>query len=116
MKDDIRTSGYTREHLDYLRDTWGDNIMGKSKWDFSDCFWVKNGLYVTVEGNVKMCCMNTGATPFGNLFENSIDEIRLTEEYQKVKMGCLTNNPTNHCKKCSYNELKPILNRLGANN
>ena len=30
--------------------------MGKSKWDFKDCFWVNNGLYTTVEGHVKMCC------------------------------------------------------------
>ena len=36
--------------------------MGKSKWDFEDCFWVNNGIYTTVEGHVKMCCMNTGRT------------------------------------------------------
>jgi len=85
MSDDLATSGYTIEQLDYLRDTWSDNIMGKSKWDFKDCFWVKNGLYTTVEGHVKMCCLNTGAEPFGNLFENSIDEVRKTEEYQSKK-------------------------------
>ena len=112
MSDDLATSGYTIEQLNYLRDTWGDNIMGKSKWDFEDCFWVKNGLYTTVEGHVKMCCLNTGAEPFGNLFENSIDEIRLTEEYQKVKRGCETNKPTEHCKNCSYKELVPILSHL----
>jgi hypothetical protein len=33
-----------QEKLDYLKDTWGDNIMGRSKWDFEDCFWVNNGL------------------------------------------------------------------------
>ena len=75
MSDDLATSGYTMEQLNYLRDTWGKNIMGKSKWDFPDCFWVQNGLYTTVEGDVKMCCLNTGTEPFGNLFENSIDEI-----------------------------------------
>tara|TARA_Y100000310_G_scaffold181673_1_gene181674 strand:- start:369 stop:1202 length:834 start_codon:yes stop_codon:yes gene_type:complete len=113
MEDDIRTSGYTTKQLDYLKHNWSENIMGKSKWDFSDCFWVKNGLYVTVEGHVKMCCMNTGTEPFGNLFENSIDEIRLMEDYQNVKRGCETNNPTSHCKTCSYKELVPILNYVG---
>tara|TARA_B100002019_G_scaffold251413_1_gene231813 strand:+ start:20096 stop:21031 length:936 start_codon:yes stop_codon:yes gene_type:complete len=112
MSDDLATSGYTMEQLDYLRDKWGNNIMGKSKWDFSDCFWVKNGLYTTVEGDVKMCCLNTGAKPSGNLFENSIDEIRLSEDYQKVKKGCETNNPTSHCKNCSYKELIPILSHV----
>ena len=111
---DVATSGYTIEQLDYLRDNWSKNIMGKSKWDFKDCFWVKNGLYTTVEGHVKMCCLNTGAKPFGNLFENSIDEIRLTEDYQNVKKGCNTNNPTSHCKTCSYKELIPLLTYVGV--
>ena len=114
MSDDLATSGYTIEQLDYLRDNWGDNIMGKSKWDFKDCFWVQNGIYTTVEGHVKMCCLNTGAEPFGNLFENSIDEIRLMEDYKNVKRGCETNNPTSHCKNCSYKELTPILSHVGV--
>ena len=57
--------------------------------------------------------MNTGAESFGNLFENSIDDIRLTENYKNVKIGCNTNNPTSHCKTCSYKELIPILSYCG---
>ena len=114
MSDDIATSGYTEKDLNYLRDNWNEQIMGKSKWDFKDCFWVNNAIYTTVEGNVKMCCMNTGAEPFGNLFENSIDEIRLMDDYQNVKKGCQTNNPTSHCQNCSYKELVPILNYVGV--
>ena len=113
LNDDIATSGYTTEQLDYLKNNWGDKIMGKSKWDFKDCFWVNNAIYTTVEGNVKMCCMNTGAEPFGNLFINSIDEIREMTDYQNVKKGCQTNNPTSHCKNCSYRELTPILEYVG---
>ena len=45
-----------------------------------------------------MCCLNTGGEPFGNLFENSIDEIRLMDDYQNVKKGCNTNNPTGIAK------------------
>ena len=64
MSDDIATSGYTEEDLNYLRENWNKQIMGKSKWDFKDCFWVNN--QSTIEGNVKMCCMNTGkCEPFG---------------------------------------------------
>ena len=48
MSDDVATSGYRPEDLDYLRDNWSKNIMGMSKWDYKDCFWVKNGLYSTV--------------------------------------------------------------------
>ena len=111
---DIATSGYTKHQLDYLKNNWRGNIMGKPKWDFKDCFWVNNALYTTVEGNVKMCCLNTGAKPFGNLFINSIDEIREMEDYQNVKRGCNINNPTSHCKNCSYKELSPMLEYLGV--
>ena len=114
MRDDVATSGYTKHQLDYLKKNYGGKIMGKSKWDFKDCFWVNNAIYTTVEGNVKMCCMNTGAEPFGNLFENSIDEIREMVDYQNVKRGCETNNPTSHCKNCSYKELTPILEYVGV--
>jgi MoaA/NifB/PqqE/SkfB family radical SAM enzyme len=114
MSDDVATSGYTKHQLEYLKKNYGGKIMGKSKWDFKDCFWVNNAIYTTVEGNVKMCCMNTGAEPFGNLFENSIDEIREMVDYQNVKRGCETNNPTSHCKNCSYKELTPILEYVGV--
>ena len=113
MSDDIATSGYTEKDLNYLRQNWNEQIMGKSKWDYEDCFCVNNAIYTTVEGNVKMCCMNTGAKPFGNLFINSIDEIRQMTDYQNVKKGCNTNNPTSHCKNCSYKELTPILEYVG---
>ena len=113
IKDNIATSGYTKDQLDYLKKNWSGKIMGRADWDYKDCFWVNNALYTTVEGNVKMCCLNTGAEPFGNLFINSIDEIRQMTDYQNVKKGCNTNNPTSHCKNCSYKELTPILEYVG---
>ena len=79
--------GYTQEDIKYLKNNWSQNLKGKDKWDFEDCFWVNEGLYTTVEGNVKMCCMNTGATPFGNIFETDLEEIRSTKEFQDVKIG-----------------------------
>ena len=115
MADKIETSGYSKEDLNYLKENWSKNIMGKSKWDFSDCFWVKNAIYASVEGNVKMCCLNTAAKPFGNLFKNSIDEIRMNNRYQDVKNGCETNKPTEHCINCSYKEMIPMLTYLNVN-
>ena len=110
------TYAYSDEQIKYLQDNWKDKIMGKSKWDFEDCFWVKNGLYTTVDGNVLACCMNTGAKPFGNLFEDSIDNIHKSDGYQQIAKGCMDNKPTDHCKNCSYKELIPILSHLGVQN
>jgi len=116
ISDNIATSGYTIDQIKYLNERWSDNIMGKSEWDYKDCFWVNEGLYTTVEGNVKVCCMNTAATPVGNIFENSIDNIHNSENYQKIKLGCNSNNPTEHCKNCSYKELAPLLKELNVKN
>ena len=104
--------GYNKEQILYLKTNWSNNIKGKSKWDYEDCFWVEEALYTTVEGNVKMCCMNTGAKPFGNLFETDLKLIRTSDDFQNVKNGCKTNNPTSHCKNCSYKELVPILSEV----
>ena len=108
-EDRTLSGGYTADQIEYLKKNWKDNIKGKSEWDFPDCFWVKEGIYTTVEGHVKMCCLNTGAKPFGNLFEQTIEEIRDTKDYNAVRTGCNTNNPTSHCATCSYKELAPML-------
>ena len=114
-EDKSMPGGYTNEQLQYLK-SWGDNVKGKSKWDYEDCYWVNEGLYTTVEGNVKMCCLNTAAKPFGNLFEENLDDIRSSEDFQNVQNGCNTNNPTSHCKNCSYKELVPMLDDIKTSN
>ena len=111
-EDRTLSGGYTADQINYLNKNWKDSIKGKSEWDFPDCFWVKEGIYTTVEGHVKMCCLNTGAKPFGNLFENSIEEIRETKDYKAVQGGCATNKPTGHCINCSYKELAPLLTQI----
>ena len=90
--------------------------MGKGNWEFPDCFWVKEGLYTTVEGRVLMCCMNTGARSFGNLFTQDLEEIRASSDFQNVKKGCENNKPTKHCRNCSYKELAPLLKELNVLN
>ena len=63
-----------------------------------------------------MCYLNTAAEPFGNLFEESLDDIRSSEDFQNVQNGCNTNNPTSHCKNCSYKELVPMLENIKTSN
>lgn len=115
-EDKSMPGGYTEEQLQYLRDNWKQNIKGKSKWDYDKCFWPQEGIYTTVEGRVLMCALNTGARAFGNIFEQDIDEIRHSLEYQMVQHGCEMNQPTKHCQNCSYKELVPLLQSLGVHN
>lgn len=116
IADGDETWGYSNDQLDYLKKNYGDKIKGRSPWDFKDCFWVKRGLYMTVEGNVKVCCMNTAADSLGNILLEDLDDIRKSKEYQKISTGCSTGKPTDHCKNCSYKELSPLLQILGVKN
>lgn len=109
------TWGYSQDQLNYLRG-YKDYIKGKSPWTWSNCFWPQKGLYTTVDGSVKVCCLNTGASSMGNIFENDIDSIRGSESYRKIATGCSTDSPTSHCANCSYKELSPLLEELEVNN
>lgn len=106
--------GYTAKQLSYLNRKWQHCIQGKTDWNYSDCFWVKNGLYTTVEGRVLACCMNTAAKSFGNIFTDTIENIHAGNAYQSVATGCANNTPTEHCANCSYRELSPLLGVLGV--
>ena len=115
MSDDEKTSGYTEEEIGFLK-KFQPYIKGKSPWTWSDCFWVKKGLYITVEGDVKICLINTGATSIGNIFRDNMDDLRNSPCYQKISDGCSSDTPTAHCQNCSYKELAPLLERIGVNN
>lgn len=105
--------GYSEESIRYLKENWKENIKGKSQWEFNHCFWPRRALYTTVDGRVLMCALNTDASPFGNIFTDTLDEIRLSKAYGDIREGCSKNKPSNHCKNCSYKELNPILDKLG---
>ena len=88
-------------------------IKGKTDWEFSDCFWVKNGLYMTADGDVKVCCMNTSTKPLGNLIRDlHTDLVFANKRFIEIKDGCAANQPTEHCVNCSYKELTTVLPRL----
>lgn len=109
-QDETATTGYTEEELEFL-DKYKGQIKGKAPWTWSDCMWVKEGFYSTVEGNVKVCCMNTSAKSLGNIFDNTVEEIFNNNQYKEIKWGCKTDKPTDHCSTCSYKQLSPLLER-----
>lgn len=88
-------------------------MKGRPIWDYSDCFWVKEGLYMSVNGDVKICCMNTAAKPVGNLISDlSISQSFSNKRFVEIKKGCETNSPATHCANCSYKELTHILPKI----
>ena len=106
-------SGFTSDHIQFLRENFSEQIKGKAVWDFNDCFWVQNGLYVTCTGDIKICCMNTSTAPIGNLIKDPAVSLSWgNKRFQAIKHGCETNNPETHCANCSYKELVPILSSI----
>lgn len=103
---------YTEEQINFLKNQWGNNIKGKSIWTYSDCFWVNDGLYISSNGDVKVCRLNTTSTPIGNIIKDNIEDIRKNEKFLSIKNGCLSNTPDEHCLNCSYSELVPILSKI----
>lgn len=105
-------SGYTSEQMEYLKENYSKNIKGKAPWTWSDCFWVNTGIYMTVEGNLKVCALNTDTESLGNIFEKSLYEILNSKKMNEIRNGCKNNIPSKHCQNCSYKELSPILEKL----
>jgi radical SAM protein with 4Fe4S-binding SPASM domain len=115
ISDNNKTWNYSKEQIKQLK-KYKSEIMGKSPWTFSNCFWPHNGIYVRVDGLVTVCVMNTNTKPFGNIYEQSIEDIRNSERFIKIKNGCINDNPDDHCKNCSYKELSSLLEIIGVNN
>lgn len=105
-------NGFSKNQIDFLK-TYQHLIKGKKNWDFSECFWVKNGIYITALGEMKVCCMNTSAKAIGNVVTSlSVSELQRSKPFIAIKSGCESNTPTGHCKNCSYFELNEILSQL----
>ena len=89
-----------------------DLVMGKSPWDFSDCFWTSRGFYMNVNGDVKICCLNTNTTPIGNVFKDNIDDILNSKKRVAIQNANEKNQPLDHCKACDYKSLSPVISKI----
>ena len=107
-----KISGYTMDQINYLKKNYSQNIKGKAPWTWSDCFWVKTGIYMTVNGDLKVCALNTDTKSIGNIFNDTLDKSLNSLKMQEIRNGCSKNIPSKHCINCSYKELSPILEKL----
>jgi radical SAM protein with 4Fe4S-binding SPASM domain len=105
-------SGYSSKQINFLKENYSSNIKGKAPWIYSDCFWVNTGIYMTVEGNLKVCALNTDTESLGNIFKDPVEEILNSKKMNEIRDGCNNNSPAKHCNNCSYKELSPILEKL----
>ena len=89
-----------------------ENVKGKANWNFSDCFWPDRGFYMDVNGDVKICCLNTSTKPIGNIFKSPLNEILESPRRRQIANDCRINSVGTHCEKCDYKRLSPILENV----
>lgn len=102
---------FSNEFMEMLT-RYKNNVKGKAPWTFSDCFWPRTGFYMDVNGNVKICCLNTSTKAIGNIFKDSLGELLNSPKRKKVSEECASNKPGKHCRKCDYKRLSPVLERI----
>jgi len=88
------------------------NVKGKAPWDFHDCFWPRSGFYMDVNGDVRICCLNTSSSPVGNIFRSSLDELLGSPKRLQVAEECRLDSPGVHCRRCDYKKLSSVLERI----
>ena len=89
------------------------HIKGKKDWDFKDCWWPFEGLYMTVDGSVKICCLNTSTESVGNLIDDDLNTINSSPKLLDLQKALSRNAQDHpHCKNCSYKTLSEPLAKL----
>ena len=66
------------------------------------CSAVDTGLFVYVNGEVKLCC--SGTYPFGNIRKQPISEIFQSQKFIKIYDDIRNNVPTDYCSGCDQIE------------
>ena len=112
-EDGSATLEYSAHDMDKLK-VWARLIKGKTPWTYSDCWWPTRGFYSTVEGRVLTCPLNTAAKEHGNILAQSLSTVRSSKSLTTLAQGCASNQPTAHCRNCSYRQLAPLLSELGV--
>ena len=68
------------------------------------CYALRDHIGILVDGTIVPCCLDSkGTIKLGNIFIDTIDNIKLTERYKKMLDGFKNNKKCELlCKKCKY--------------
>lgn len=103
--------GNDKEMINFLKD-YKEDVIGEADWEFKNCFWASKRLYIDVFGNVRVCCLNTSGRSFGNIFKESLKDIRESKEFKEIDDAIKSNIAPDYCKTCDYKRLSPILKEI----
>ena len=72
--------------------------------EIGTCYALKDHIGILVDGTIVPCCLDSkGIIKLGNIFNNSIDEIKLSDRYQNMLNGFKNSKKCEMlCRKCKY--------------
>ena len=106
------THQFSEPLLDFVK-KYNTDVKGVANWNYSDCFWVFNGIVIDVDGNVRQCVLNNTQKPIGNVFRTSLREIFNDSYILNEARNLLPLNKCNSsCTNCDYKGLSPTLAKV----
>lgn len=78
-------------------------IVGDPFFEFTKCIWPFERMYIGVEGNIFVCCLNLDDQwCMGNIFQQDLKKVFRQKRMEEIREGLRHNKPTKHCQTCSY--------------
>ena len=104
--------GNNKELIEFLKQ-YKDDLKGCAGWEFSDCFWPYEGIFIDAYGDVRHCIMNYTMEAIGNVFEEEIKTIyNKSPVYKKTREALSHNSPPEQCKTCDYFSISSTLKKI----
>jgi len=89
------------------------DVKGAVNWDFKDCFWPYEGVFIDAYGEVRHCILNYTMTPIDNVFKTPIKEIFNTNPiFVDARKSMGRNIPPPQCKTCDYKNLSNLIGKI----
>jgi MoaA/NifB/PqqE/SkfB family radical SAM enzyme len=103
---------YPQEIIDFIQPYKGD-LQGVGGWQYKDCFWPYEGMFIDAYGEIRHCIMNYTMKPIGNIFKDNVRELyNHGEVYVNARKGLSKNCPPEQCASCDYHHLSDTLTRI----
>ena len=91
--------------------SWANELQKIEKKDYTglesqpkDCVFKNERVFITSNGDVRMCCYQIGNKPLGNLNEEEMDTIWNNKEFKETRRKLERNEIPSYCKRatCMY--------------
>ena len=105
---------YLQEIIDFIK-PYKKDLMGVGGWQYKDCFWPYEGMFIDAYGDIRHCIMNYTMTPIGNVFKDNVRELyNQGSVYVNARKGLSRNCPPEQCASCDYHHLSGTLARING--